>query len=249
MREVSTQSSGSESSRRTASGQGVCLAQGVHALAGRGAWIAATSTLVIADVHVGKPESMAAQGVPMPADMLQPTLARITACVRELGAERVVVVGDLLHARAGITPLLVDEVAAWRRDTIGDVEVVLVPGNHDRSHARVASRWNLRVVESVYREANIVYVHDPADAREIAIGPGDVALCGHLHPVMRVGGVQGGLRVVCFVVDTLASGGTIVTLPAFTTLSTGAAIRHRSGRRLIAALDGELFVCPELPSR
>lgn len=220
------------------------LGPGVAALAGRAAWIAASRTLVLADVHLGKTETLAAFGAPMPAKMHAALLTRWAGLVSREQAARVVIVGDLLHARAGLTPLLVDEVAAWRREALRGVEVVLIPGNHDRSHASIASAWDIVVREPCVREGNVLYVHDPAHVAPGALSAGDVAICGHVHPVVCAGGVHGSVRAACFVVDADPRGGAIAILPAFTDFSRGASVGPQLGRRVIAAVDGVLLEFP-----
>lgn len=229
-------------------GARVVLGPGVEALAGRAAWIAATRTLVVADVHLGKGESLAALGAPMPLCMHAPLLARWAQLVISVRAARVVIVGDLLHARAGLTRLLIDEIGAWRREALAGVEVVLIPGNHDRSHAAVASAWDIVVREASVREGHVLFVHDPADVAPQSLLAGDVAICGHVHPVVCVGGLHGSLRAPCFVVDQAAGGGSVVILPALTDFSRGASVGPQVGRRVIAAVDGVLLEFPSRPA-
>src|SRR5262245_47154694 len=76
-------------------------------------WIAAR-TLIVADLHLGKEETFLEFGIPMPRNVLDETLARLEALVVATGATRIVVVGDLVHARRGMTPHVVERVAAWR---------------------------------------------------------------------------------------------------------------------------------------
>ena len=58
--------------------------------------------LVVADVHLGKADSFRAAGVPVPAGVTETTLARLDAALRRAAVlapvERVIVLGDLLHA-------------------------------------------------------------------------------------------------------------------------------------------------------
>ncbi len=64
----------------------------------------AERTLFVADVHFGKAAAFRALGAPVPKGTTADNLARLTALMEATGAARLVVLGDLLHARAGLPP-------------------------------------------------------------------------------------------------------------------------------------------------
>lgn len=109
----------------------------------RAVWWPRARTLIAADLHLGKEHAFGALGIAIPGGVLEETLERLARCARQWGAERVVVVGDLLHARLGTTPRVIETVARWRASL--EAEIWLVPGNHDRAHDLVAEPWRLRV--------------------------------------------------------------------------------------------------------
>jgi DNA ligase-associated metallophosphoesterase len=198
----------------------------------RAAWWARTRTLFVADVHIGKPAAFRAWGAPVPEEVTRRDLARLASLVSELRPARLVVLGDLLHAAAGMTEETTAGLKAWRAE-IGDVEVVLVRGNHDR---KVAPGWGaelgVRELEPGEWLEGVRLLHDPADFD--GCGP---ALAGHLHPGVALrpatGGKGAGLRAACF----WASGGgdkLLLVLPAFGTFTGAMAIRAREGDRVFA---------------
>src|SRR3954452_24919812 len=65
-----------------------------------------TTTLYVADVHLGKTAAFRAAGVPLPAGTTASNLERLGRLVARTGAERLIVLGDFLHAAAGRTPAL-----------------------------------------------------------------------------------------------------------------------------------------------
>ena len=94
-------------------------------------WWPARRTLIVADLHFGKAASFRALGVPVPEKTTDQDLARLAHLIATTGAGRVVLLGDLLHARHGRSAELMDAVGAWRARHAG-VEMLLVRGNHDR---------------------------------------------------------------------------------------------------------------------
>ena len=69
--------------------------------------------LVIADPHFGKADTFRAFGLPVPGGTEEP-LSRLAAALADTGADRLVVLGDFWHARAGRTPRLVAELSRWK---------------------------------------------------------------------------------------------------------------------------------------
>ncbi len=196
--------------------------QRVRLLAVRGAYWEDARTLIVADLHLGKCEAFGALGVPLPAGLLEKQLATLREGVLSSGAVRVVVVGDLLHAPAGLTRELVGTVASWR-ETI-DAEIVVVPGNHDRKLETVAEEWGIRVSPPRWTEGPFAFEHiRPRDV------PGTYLWSGHFHPAvwLRAGGDA--LKLPCFHVGR----GSCV-LPAFSQFTAGGPLTRRPGDRVFA---------------
>lgn len=186
----------------------------------RGAWWDRARTLIVADLHLGKAEALAAAGAPLNGGVLDATLARIGDLAHRLNAARVIVVGDLLHAPAGLTPGLVDRVREWRRTLTA--QIVVVPGNHDRRIEAVAREWDLLVTGSSLIELPFGFVHDPVDVPvSHDIGAWWV---GHVHPCVLLGGRGDSLKLPCFIVSER-----VVQLPAFSTFTSGVCVRPAPG--------------------
>ncbi|QDG49530.1 ligase-associated DNA damage response endonuclease PdeM [Persicimonas caeni] len=194
----------------------------------RAIWWPERRTLLVADVHLGKEETFRRQGVPLPRGGLDETLDRLTACVGATDAERLVVLGDLVHARSGLTDEVVANVGDWL-DGLG-AELVLVRGNHDRHLTDATSSWQMEVVDEVLVEGPFVLAHEPVED-----GHGYV-LAGHLHPTVRLRAGGDTLRLACFCFDEKVG-----MLPAFTPFSNGPVHKKAAGRRLFAVADGEVF--------
>src|SRR5690349_2361179 len=65
----------------------------------RAVWWPDRKTLVVADVHWGKSAHFRKHGIPMPGGTQDRDSLRLARLIREYGAERLVIAGDLFHSR------------------------------------------------------------------------------------------------------------------------------------------------------
>lgn len=185
----------------------------------------AERTLFVADLHLGKGAAFRAGGLPVPTGSTAATLDALTRAVQATDAQRIVVLGDLWHARAGRTVENVEAFALWRQGR----EMVLVMGNHDR-HAG----GEPDAVEPGMRLGPFVLRHFPDPDAE------GYVLCGHVHPGFGLGGRGGeSLRLPCF-----WFGREVGVLPAFGDLTGTAEIRPRSGDRVVVTAEGKAAILP-----
>lgn len=176
----------------------------VRLLAQRAAWWPRRRTLLVADMHLGKAAAFRAAGVPVPEGGCEADLARLGDLIDRLGAERVVVLGDLLHARSGRTAEVSASFAAWRGTRPG-VRVMLVRGNHDAGAGDPAPAWGIECVDGPWVDAPFVYRHEPG------VDERGYVLCGHVHPGIVLRGAAGTrMRVPCYWM-----GRRVGVLPAF----------------------------------
>lgn len=196
----------------------------------RTAFWEARSTLLLADVHLGKGETLAAAGVPVPRGIADHDLARLGDAIRTTGARRVLILGDLLHAGIGIVPAMVEQVASWRAGF--DAEFVLVPGNHDRHVQRVAEQWGVSVTPPVLHDGPFTFVHDAAHTRNDA----SYVWSGHVHPLCRLAAGGDSLTFPCFVVDERET-----ILPAFSRFTAGICVAVNPGARSFGVADGRVI--------
>lgn len=168
-------------------------------LGARAAWWKAASTLLIADTHFGKAAAFRAGGLPVPEATTQADLHRLSAALRATGAERLVILGDVLHARSGVTEVVVEQLAAWRDDH-AELDIAYVPGNHDRRAGDIPSSWRMTHLPEGFRAGPFEWRHEPP-ADPLAHAPAYV-LSGHIHPMIvfreRIGP---GLRCPCFIFE------------------------------------------------
>jgi len=189
----------------------------------RALWWPARRTVFVADVHLGKGATFAAAGIPVPMGATQADLDDLGAVLDRMEAVRLVILGDLLHARSAREANTLGVFARWRAQRRG-VEMVLVRGNHDLHAGDPPEDWGMACQDEGEREGPFVLSHVPPEAHGVA---GHV-LCGHVHPVLRLAGPGGSAeRCACLIVG---AGRTI--LPAFGRFTGGKAQALSAGERV-----------------
>ncbi len=143
------------------------------------------STLLIADTHWGKAATLRANAVPVPHGTTAEDLARLSSALARTGAERLVILGDVIHARQGRSPATLGTLARWRERHPG-IAILLVRGNHDQRAGDPPEELGIRCVDAPFAEPPFVYRHFPHESRE------GYVLSGHIHPAIKLYG--GGLQ-------------------------------------------------------
>ncbi|WP_312300423.1 ligase-associated DNA damage response endonuclease PdeM [Diaphorobacter nitroreducens] len=200
----------------------------------RALWWPEGAMLCLADLHLGKAATFRARGLPVPAGTTQGNLDRLAQLLaRHPGVQRLVVLGDFLHAAEAHAPALLRALAAWREDHAA-LELVLVRGNHDR-HAGDPPAWlGARIVDEPWSQGPFACCHHPQHRA------GRWVLAGHLHPTaVLYGGGRDALRMPCF----LAEPGLLV-LPAFGEFTGGHAVPAAPGRQRFAVGAGRVWALP-----
>lgn len=190
-----------------------------------------TSSLVIADIHLGKSATFRARGLPVPEGDTVLDLTRIRNLVHETHAKHLIIAGDLFHAPAGVTQDLADLLDDFI-STLG-ISFALISGNHDAKLKRLPAGLTALAHQDL---GSIRIVHDPKDA-----SPNHLNIAGHWHPVARIpDGKRTSLRLPCF----LFRNNTLI-LPSFGSFTGGAIMNPEPGDRFFVPLRGQVV---ELPS-
>jgi DNA ligase-associated metallophosphoesterase len=213
-----------------------CAGEAVELHAGRALYWPRRRTLFVADVHLGKGAAFRAGGIPVPRGATAADLARLAALVARTGAATLCVLGDFLHAASGRVRALDAAFRAWR-DAHPRLEVRIVRGNHDARAGDPPPEWGVEMADEPFAMPPFLACHAPQSP------PTGYALCGHLHPGVRLAGRGGeSLRLPCFVIGPRRA-----LLPAFGRL-TGLAIVAPSRDDTVVAIGGSrLFRLPPAP--
>jgi uncharacterized protein len=209
-------------------------------MAERAVFVPALRAVFVADLHLGKADAIAATGVPMPpraiAECWTRDLSRLLVLARRVDARSVYVLGDLLHARSSRSAEALEAIEAFV--AAAACEVTLVRGNHDLSAGDPPTASGIVCVDEPHEVAGMWLRHHPPGAIGDA---GELTLCGHIHPAVRVGvGVSGGERAGCF---HLSAAG-VLTLPAFGSLTGCKVIEPGQGDRVWVVGPGEMLEVP-----
>ena len=182
----------------------------------RAIWIPERRMVIVADLHWGKAAAFRAAFVPVPTGTTARDLARLTRVLHETAATSLVVLGDLLHARAGRHVDTLAEIGAWR-DSHSELDITLVRGNHDAHAGDPPASFRISCVDAPYAIGPLIGVHEPQEH------PDGYVLAGHLHPYVSVRGRgREHARLAAFVF-----GPRVGVLPAFSSF-TGTGMYERS---------------------
>jgi putative SbcD/Mre11-related phosphoesterase len=152
-------------------------------------------TLVVADLHLGFEEELRGKGIRVPLQSHR-LVDELCALGRGTNARRLVVVGDFKHNVTGPSTLETELIPRQlRRMKEVFEDIVIIPGNHDgrledvvKDFASVAPARGLVLEE----EVGLTHGHVKPDESLLKTR---FLVTGHLHPVLRIGSGESGLRV------------------------------------------------------
>jgi uncharacterized protein len=184
-------------------------------------------TLYVTDPHWGKAAAFRAASVAIPGETTGTDLERLSQAIQRTGARRLVLLGDLFHARQGVVEHVLAAVRNWREQH-ADLAVLLVRGNHDHRAGDPPVEWRFQCVDEPYIEAPFVLQHhpDPSDTGYV--------LAGHVHPAVVLSG-KGRTRakLPCFLF-----GERVGILPAFGSFTGTAVVIPQHTDRVYVIVDG-----------
>ena len=192
------------------------------------------ATLVAADFHWGKGATFRAAGIPIPVGATSDDLSRLDAALLRTCARRLVVLGDLFHARAGrIATRTLAELRRWRELRSG-LEILLVRGNHDRHAGDPPDDLRINCVDAPAYVPPFILRHEPAPS------PDGYTLAGHVHPgVVLHGRALQRERLPCFLLS-----GRVAVLPAFGSFTGLGIVEPSPEDRAFVVGDGEVIEVP-----
>ncbi len=193
------------------------------------------ATLFVADLHLGKSTTFRRNGIPIPAGATTETIVRMVRCIDTFAPERLVVLGDLVHAKCSWD----DELLAGLSSAVNRIpknQFILLEGNHDRGSR---SRWDqlsIQRYEAPYEMPPWTLLHDEANERPGRSKGESNFLAGHLHPAVKLVGMGESLRLRCFTLYDHC-----LTLPAFGVFTGSKIIEPRAGERIYAIVENEVI--------
>ncbi len=185
--------------------------------------------LFVADTHFGKEATFRHHGIPVPIGSTQGTLIAITKMLAHTQATRLLILGDMFHAKSSLSEDVVRDLTSFFTRH-REVTFTLIRGNHDARLGQLPSAWPLELSNPVAWMDRIALGHHPLALPLNA----DVYLCGHLHPAIEVGSRRDRLgKLPCF---WLHDG--CLVLPALGMFTGTASISPATGDRVWTIADG-----------
>lgn len=208
----------------------------VRLLADRALFWPREQTLFIADPHFGKGTTFRRFGLAVPDDT-STELQRLSNLLKATEARQLIILGDFLHARAGSTNQLFDQLIDWR-SRHASVAVNLIEGNHDRTAGPLSKELDFKTVTNPIDLGPFNCRHEPEKSSEKHV------LSGHVHPAISIRDRNGtSLRSSCFWVQT-----TITVLPAFGSFTGTEIIQPADEDRVFVVGEDSIFSLP-VPSQ
>ena len=134
----------------------------------------ASSSIFIADLHLGKISHFRRHGFAVPAAAKDANLRKLSAVIDHYQSETLIFLGDLFHSSYNAEWQAFIE---WRRSR--NLAVILVEGNHDILNVKNYEDADIEVVSSIEAD-EIRFCHEPEE------DPQKLTVCGHVHPGVRL---------------------------------------------------------------
>jgi DNA ligase-associated metallophosphoesterase len=189
------------------------------------------STLIAADLHVGKTGHFRKAGIGVPQQVYKDDLHCLLAQILFFKARRLIIVGDLTHSVANKE---MDLFRKWRKD-FPSLDVHLVKGNHDILEEKWYSEADISVNVGEYSIGKFHFVHDILTPG-INTVKGHYFFSGHLHPGISIRGKgRQSLHFPCFYFTK-----TYCVLPAFSRFTGTYKVRPQKGEQAFAIIEKDI---------
>ncbi|MEM6769281.1 MAG: ligase-associated DNA damage response endonuclease PdeM [Bacteroidota bacterium] len=187
------------------------------------------STLLLADLHLGKGEHFSRNGMPVPRGVQDDNFTRLQELLDHFEPERVLFLGDLFHSQLNNTV----ETFALFLSTHPEVSFELVLGNHDILPQALYDNSQMVIHRPPLREPPFIFTHYPYEKGDAEL----YNLYGHLHPgVLLQGAGKETFRLPCFQFERDRA-----VLPAFGAFTGLAIVKPARNDRVFVIVEGEVI--------
>jgi len=186
------------------------------------------STLIVADLHIGKTGHFRKEGIGVPQQVYKDDLHRLLSQILFFKAERLVIVGDLTHSAANRET---DLFTKWRGD-FSSLDVHLIKGNHDILEKKWYEDAGISVSIRQYEVKNFLFVHDILTP-EVQVAGDQYIFSGHMHPGVSIKGRgRQSLHFPCFYFTK-----EYCVLPAFSRFTGTYRVEPQKGEKAFAIVE------------
>lgn len=177
--------------------------------------------LLIADAHFGKAAAYRALGQPVPQGTTSHNLQRMNLLLSRYNPEKLIFLGDFLHAPKSHAPATLAALRSWRR-LHENLHCMLVRGNHDLKAGDPPVDLGFKIVSEPYLIGGIALQHIPSAHATHHV------IAGHVHPTFRLQSKgRQSLVLPCFYHEPA-----LTIMPAFGDFTGGFAMEKQVNSRL-----------------
>jgi len=149
----------------------------------------AQSTLIVADLHIGKVSHFRKAGIAIPMEAAEDCLIRLETLINSFDVKKLLILGDLFHSH--MNKEWDDFVDLICRNP--HIEFQLVMGNHDILDSKHYQRIPLSIYEEIYELGPFLFSHDATRHESL------YNIHGHIHPAVRLHGKgKQSIRLQCY---------------------------------------------------
>lgn len=144
--------------------------------------------LILSDLHIGKTAHFRKNGIALSNQIFESDLKRLSVLIEYFQPEKIIVVGDLLHAGDNSD---VDKFCEWKNQ-FSEIEFQLVEGNHDRISKKLEAKLCLNFKSTQLEIDNILLIHDFEKSNP------KFQITGHIHPGIVIPSKIKNIKLPCF---------------------------------------------------
>jgi len=196
----------------------------------RAAYAPGERALLLADLHLGKAATFRAHARPVPESVTHADLDRLSRLVDRYRPDRLIILGDMFHAREAHAPATLGAIRAWRERHA--LPLTLVRGNHDRRAGDPSPDLEVDVVDPPVTLGPCALAHEPP------VDPTRPTLAGHVHPGIsprQPGRRRAPVRASCFWLTD-----DVIVFPAFSVFTGIEPVDPAPNDRIFAVGEGSI---------
>lgn len=186
-------------------------------------WWEREGVLLVADLHLGKPASFRASGIPVPDGTDRTDLERLSRLLTLTQAQKLIILGDLIHNRHSLTPTLIHTWQDWRAHH-SQLSIALTLGNHDSAIPSASATLSITHCRQHLCRPPFRFQHHPEPH------PDGYVIGGHIHPRVQLSTSR---RTPRLSLPAYHFAQEAATLPAFGSFTGTHRIRAERGDRII----------------
>lgn len=187
-----------------------------------------TATLLVADTHFGKSLTFQTRGIALPFQTELDDVLKIRSLQKELKAQRLIVLGDILHASSATDFLSLTPLFSSLAEPFETVEFVL--GNHDKGlQPQYFHQFNNIYLKEDMVEGAFCFSHFPQTSDKFVFS-------GHIHPKFLL---RAGRQTLNLPIFWLKEEGLI--LPSFGATTGGYNIQKKAHDRIFAVAEDSVL--------